>query len=380
MINRRKFIMGAGLSLVAATAPISLSAAGSATRKVAKSGHLNLSFAPYELKLRHAFNLARYSRTTTPDVQVQLEYDGIVGYGECSMPPYLGESVESVTKFLGKLDLGQFTDPFKMEDILAYVDGVEPGNRAAKAGVDIALHDLLGKIMGQPWYKIWGLDPAKTPNTSFTIGIDTEDVVRQKVREAAPYKVIKVKMGLDKDQQTIDIIREMMPDVPICVDVNQGWKDKQHALDMCYWLKERNCLFVEQPFDKTWIDETAWLRERSPLPIIADEAFQRIGDITKFKGVYDGINIKLMKSTGMNEAYKMVVLARALGMKIMIGCMTETSCAVTAAANLAPLVDWADLDGNLLIANDRFSGMTVENGKVTLHDIPGIGVKLLAGK
>ena len=380
MINRRKFIMGAGLSLVAATAPISLSAAGSATRKVAKSGHLKLSFAPYELKLRPAFNLARYSRTTTPDVQVQLEYDGIVGYGECSMPPYLGESVESVTKFLGKLDLGQFTDPFKMEDILAYVDGVEPGNRAAKAGVDIALHDLLGKIMGQPWYKIWGLDPAKTPNTSFTIGIDTEDVVRQKVREAAPYKVIKVKMGLDKDQQTIDIIREMMPDVPICVDVNQGWKDKQHALDMCYWLKERNCLFVEQPFDKTWIDETAWLRERSPLPIIADEAFQRIGDITKFKGVYDGINIKLMKSTGMNEAYKMVVLARALGMKIMIGCMTETSCAVTAAANLAPLVDWADLDGNLLIANDRFSGMTVENGKVTLHDIPGIGVKLLAGK
>lgn len=380
MINRRQFIAGAGLSLIAATSPISLSAAGSPTKKVAKSGHLKLSFFPYELKLRHAFNLARYSRTTTPDVQVQLEYDGIVGYGECSMPPYLGESVESVTKFLSKLDLGQFTDPFKMEDILAYVDSVEANNRAAKAGVDIALHDLLGKIMGQPWYKIWGLNAAKTPNTSFTIGIDTEDVVRQKVREAMPYKVIKVKMGLDKDQQTIDIIREMMPDVPICVDVNQGWKSKEHALEMCHWLKERNCLFVEQPFDKTWVDETAWLRERSPLPIIADEAFQRIGDIPKFKGVYDGINIKLMKSTGMNEAYKMVVLARALGMKVMIGCMTETSCAVTAAANLSPLVDFADLDGNLLIANDRFKGMTVENGKITLHDIPGIGVTLIPGK
>ncbi len=380
MINRRQFIAGAGLSLIAATSPISLSAAGSPTKKVAKSGHLKLSFFPYELKLRHAFNLARYSRTTTPDVQVQLEYDGIVGYGECSMPPYLGESVESVTKFLSKLDLGQFTDPFQMEDILAYVDSVEANNRAAKAGVDIALHDLLGKIMGQPWYKIWGLNAAKTPNTSFTIGIDTEDVVRQKVREAMPYKVIKVKMGLDKDQQTIDIIREMMPDVPICVDVNQGWKSKEHALEMCHWLKERNCLFVEQPFDKTWVDETAWLRERSPLPIIADEAFQRIGDIPKFKGVYDGINIKLMKSTGMNEAYKMVVLARALGMKVMIGCMTETSCAVTAAANLSPLVDFADLDGNLLIANDRFKGMTVENGKITLHDIPGIGVTLIPGK
>lgn len=376
-INRRKFLVGAGMGLIAASAPISLSATGSATRKVAKRGTLNLSFKPYELQLRHAFNLARYSRTTTPDVQVQLEYDGIVGYGECSMPPYLGETVESVTQFLSKLDLSQFTDPFRLEDILAYVDSVAQGNRAAKAGVDIALHDLLGKIMGQPWYKIWGLNPEATPNTSFTIGIDTEDVVRQKVKEASPYKVIKVKMGLDKDRQTINIIREMMPDVPICVDVNQGWKTKEHALEMCHWLKERGCLFVEQPFDKTWIDETAWLREHSPLPIIADEAFQRLPDILRFKGVYDGINIKLMKSTGMHEAHKMVTLARALGMKVMIGCMTETSCAVTAAANLAPLVDYADLDGNLLIANDRFKGMTVVNGKVTLHDIPGIGVKLI---
>lgn len=375
-MDRRKFLVGAGLGLIAASSPISISALGSATRKKGKSGRLNLSFAPYELKLRHAFNLARYSRTTTPDVQVQIEYDGIVGYGEASMPPYLGESVESVTKFLSSLDLSQFSDPFRLEDILHYVDGVAPNNRAAKASIDIALHDLLGKIMGQPWYKIWGLDPAKAPNTSFTIGIDKEDVVRQKVREAAPYKVLKVKMGLDNDKETVEVIRSMT-DVPLCVDANQGWKSKEEALDMCYWLKERGCLFVEQPFDKTWIDETAWLRERSPLPLIADEAFQRLPDIVRFKGVYDGINIKLMKSTGLHEAYEMVVLARALGMKVMVGCMTETSCAVTAAANLAPLVDFADLDGNLLIANDRFKGMTVENGKVTLHDIPGIGVKPL---
>jgi L-alanine-DL-glutamate epimerase-like enolase superfamily enzyme len=345
----------------------------SATKKVSKSGTLNLSFFPYELKLRHAFNLARYSRTTTPDVQVQLEYDGVVGYGESSMPPYLGESVDSVTKFLSSLDLTQFHDPFRIEEILSYVDNVAPNNRAAKASVDIALHDLLGKIMGQPWYKIWGLSAEKAPNTSYTIGIDTEEVVRQKVKEAAPYQVLKVKMGLDKDQQTIEVIRSMT-DVPICVDVNQGWKDKEKALEMCHWLKERGCLFVEQPFDKTMVDETAWLRERSPLPLIADEAFQRLPDIPKFKGVYDGINIKLMKSTGMHEAYKMVVLARALGMKVMVGCMTETSCAVSAAANLAPLVDFADLDGNLLIANDRFSGMKVVNGKVTMQDIPGIGV------
>ncbi len=375
-MDRRKFLVGAGLGLIAASSPISISAMDSATCRTGKSGRLNLSFAPYELTLRHAFNLARYSRTTTPDVQVQIEYDGIVGYGEASMPPYLGESVESVTKFLSSLDLSQFTDPFRLEDILHYVDSVAPNNRAAKASVDIALHDLLGKIMGQPWYKIWGLNPEKAPNTSFTIGIDKEEVVRQKVKEASPYKVLKVKMGLDNDKETVEVIRSMT-DVPLCVDANQGWKSKEEALEMCNWLKERGCIFVEQPFDKTWIDETAWLRERSPLPIIADEAFQRLPDILRFKGVYDGINIKLMKSTGLHEAYQMVTLARALGMKVMVGCMTETSCAVTAAANLAPLVDYADLDGNLLISNDRFSGMTVVNGKVTLHDIPGIGIKPL---
>lgn len=377
-MDRRKFLAGAGLGVLAAASPISLSALENVTTpRPRKSGRLNLSFFPYELKLRHAFNLARYSRTTTPDIQVQLEYDGVIGYGEASMPPYLGESIESVSKFLSSLDLTQFADPFCIDDILSYVDSVAPNNRAAKASVDIALHDLLGKLMGQPWYKIWGYNPANTPNTSFTIGIDTEEVVRKKVEEARPYKVIKVKMGLDKDQETIKIINEMMPDTPLCVDVNQGWNSKEHALEMCHWLKERNCIFVEQPFDKTWIDETAWLRERSPLPIIADEAFQRLPDIVRFKGVYDGINIKLMKSTGLYEAHKMVTLAHALDMKVMLGCMTETSCAVTAAANLAPVVDYCDLDGNLLIANDRFSGMTVENGKVTLHDIPGIGIKLL---
>ncbi|MCF0181123.1 MAG: dipeptide epimerase [Muribaculaceae bacterium] len=377
-MDRRKFLAGAGIGVLAAASPISLSAIENLVQpKPRKSGRLNLSFFPYELKLRHAWNLARNSRTTTPDVQVQLEYDGIVGYGEASMPPYLGETTESVMNFLSSLDLTQFNDPFKMEDILAYVDNVAPNNRAAKASVDIALHDLVGKIMGQPWYKIWGYSAEKTPNTSFTIGIDTADVVRKKVEEARPYKVIKVKMGLDNDKQTVDIIKEMMPDVPICCDANQGWSSKEYALEMCHWLKERNCLFVEQPFDKTWVDETAWLTERSPLPIIADEAFQRLPDIVKFKGVYSGINIKLMKSTGLYEAHKMVTLAKSLGMKVMVGCMTETSCAVTAAANLSPVVDFCDLDGNLLIANDRFSGMTVENGKVTLHDIPGIGVKLL---
>lgn len=373
-MNRRNFLRNTSLAALALSSPISLSALDSPTKKVGRSGRLNLSFEPYELKLQHAFNLAKYSRTTTPDVQVQIEFDGIIGYGEASMPPYLGESVASVTKFLSSLDLAQFTDPFRIEEIHEYMDSIAPNDRAAKASIDIALHDLVGKIMGQPWYKIWGLSPEKSPNTSFTIGIDTAEVVRKKVEETAPYKVIKVKMGLDNDKELVEIIRSIT-DKPICVDANQGWDDKEKALEMCFWLAERNCLFVEQPMPKEMIDETAWVRERSPLPIIADEFLQRLPDIARAKGVYDGINIKLMKSTGMHEAYKMAVQARAQDMKVMLGCMTETSCAVTAAGQLAPMVDWADLDGNLLIANDIFDGIKIVDGQVVVPaDRPGIGV------
>ena len=372
-MDRRKFLRNAALGAAVIASPISFSAFGEPTKKTGKLGRMKLSFEPYELKLRHSFNLAKYSRTTTPDVQVKLELDGFVGYGEASMPPYLGESVDSVTSFLSKLDLSQFADPFRIEDIHEYMDSVAPDNRAAKASVDIALHDLLGKIMGQPWYKIWGLNPENAPDTSFTIGIDKADVVRQKVDEASPYNVLKVKMGLDNDKELVNIIREKT-DRPICVDANQGWDSKEKALEMCHWLAERNCLFVEQPMAKEKIDETAWLRERSPLPIIADEFLQRLPDVRRASQAYDGINIKLMKSTGMHEAYKMAVLAKALGMKVMLGCMTETSCAVTAAAQLSPMVDWADLDGNLLIANDRFDGIKIVNGKVTIPDRPGIGV------
>lgn len=375
-INRRNFLKTTGAGFAALALPISMSANDAPSIHKPISGRLNLSYSPYELKLKHSFNLAKYSRTTTPDVQVQIEYDGIIGYGEASMPPYLGESVDSVMKFLSSLDLSQFYDPFRIEEILEYMDSVSPGNRAAKASVDIALHDLVGKIMGQPWYKIWGLSPEKAPNTSFTIGIDSADIVRNKVDEAAPYKILKVKMGLDNDKETVEIIRSKTVR-PICVDVNQGWTSKELALEMCYWLKERNCLFVEQPLPKEMIDETAWLRERSPLPIIADEFLQRLPDVQRAYGVYDGINIKLMKSTGMHEAYKMAVLANALGMKVMLGCMTETSCAVSAAAQLSPMAEWADLDGNLLITNDRFDGMKIVDGKVSLNNMPGIGVKLL---
>ena len=336
---------------------------------------MRLSFEPYELKLRHAFNLARNKRTTTPGVQVRIDLDGFTGYGEASMPPYLGENVASVTEFLSKVDLSQFADPFRIKDIHEYLESIAPNNRAAKASVDIALHDLLGKIMGQPWYKIWGLNPDKTPNTSYTISWNDDPAeLQREIEECAPFKVIKIKMGVGHDKELVEAFRRYS-DVPICVDANQGWTDKNQAVEMCNWLAERNCLFVEQPMPKEMIDETAWVRERSPLPLIADEFLQRLPDVRRAAGAYDGINIKLMKSTGMHEAHQMAELARALGMKVMIGCMTETSCAVTAAAQLSPLVDWADLDGNLLIANDIFDGIKVVDGKVTIPaDRPGIGV------
>jgi len=238
------------------------------------------------------------------------------------------------------------------------------------------LHDLVGKILKQPWYKIWGFDPADSPNTSFTIGIDTPEVVKQKVAEAVPYKILKVKLGQKTDKEMIETIRSVT-NVPLCVDVNQGWTDKKLALDMIFWLRDKGVVFVEQPMPKTAVDDMAWLTENSPLPTIGDESVQRLPDVMKAKGVYSGINIKLMKCTGMREAHEMLTLAKSIGMKVMIGCMTETSCAVSAAAQLSPKADWADLDGNLLISNNPYSGVQVVEGKVTLIDKPGIGISII---
>ena len=338
------------------------------------SSRLRMSFEPYELQLRHVFTVSSYSRKTTPGVQVRIDYQGITGYGEASMPPYLGQSVETVTAFLRKVDLTRFSDPFCLEDILGYVDSLSSGDSAAKAAVDIALHDLVGKLLGAPWYRIWGLDPSKAPDTTFTIGIDTPDVVREKTRECAGrFNILKVKVGLDNDKEMIRTIREIT-DLPIAVDANQAWKDRSMALDEIFWLKENGIVMVEQPMPKERLDDNAWITERSPLPIFADEAIQRLADIPSVKGAYHGINIKLMKCTGMREAWKMLNYARAEGMKVMIGCMTETSCAVSAAAQLSPAVDFADLDGNLLIINDLFDGMKVEAGRIVLPDRPGIGI------
>ena len=373
-LSRRNFIKT--VSAVTAGTTILPNIAIASIMKPIKSKKLKLTFRTYELQLKHTFTVAEYSRDTTPVVLTELEYDGIIGYGEASMPPYLGESHKSVTSFLSKVNLLQFNDPFRIDDILTYVDSVDKKNRAAKASVDIALHDLIGKIVNQPLYKLWGLNPDKTPVTSFTIGIDKPDVVRTKTKEAKGFKVLKVKLGRGNDKEMINAVRDIT-NVPLYVDVNQGWKNKENALDMIHWLKEKGVIFIEQPLPKENIDDMAWLTQNSPLPTMADEAFQRLSDVAKFKDVYSGINIKLMKSTGLREAHKMITVAKALEMKVMMGCMTETSCAVSAAAQLSPLVDWADLDGNLLISNDVYEGMKVINGKITLNNLPGIGIRKL---
>ncbi len=374
MDSRRDFIKKA--SLLAGAAVVSGNAGNISKFAIntMKKDKLVLSFRPYTLELKHVFTLATSSRTTTPVMLTEIRYGDLVGYGEASMPPYLGESHESVAAFLSKVELGQFSDPFQIEDILDYVDSIAPGNPAAKASVDIALHDLVGRMIGQPWYKIWGYDASKTPNTSFTIGIDTPEVVKQKVKEAEEYKILKVKLGRETDKEMIETIRSITAK-PICVDVNQGWKDKQFALDMIHWLKERGVVFVEQPMDKKDLESNAWLTQNSPLPVIGDEAVQGVSDVVKAKGIYSGINIKLMKCGGMRNANKMINLAEGLDLKVMVGCMTETSCAISAAAHLTPKALWADLDGALLISNDIYKGTTIVDGKIKIADIPGIGIE-----
>lgn len=377
-LNRRTFLKTSALATASIAVP-NISAKGNMTNRIMNrpgGGMMKLSWAAYDLELVHTFTISGFSRKTTPVVLTRLEYDGLVGYGEASLPPYLGETQASVIEFLKKVDLSGFTDPTQMEEILEYVDSIAINNTAAKASVDIALHDLAGKVIGSPWYKMYGVNKNNVPDTTFTIGIDDDDMVRQKTKEAlGRFNILKVKVGGPDDKRMIEAIRSVT-DLPLAVDANQGWTDKRYALDMIHWLKEKGIVMVEQPMSKHNIDDNAWLTEHSPLPIFADESVQRIHDVERLKGVFSGINIKLMKCTGMREAWKMKNLAGALGMKVMIGCMTETSCAISAASHLYASMDFADLDGALLIGNDCFDGAVLENGKIIPTDMPGIGVRL----
>ena len=336
--------------------------------------NMQLTYQPFELQLKHTFTIAKFSRTSTALMLLQIEHQGYIGYGEASMVPYMGETHETATDFLRRVDVNQFKYPFNFEQIINYLDSIAEGQTAIKAAIDIALHDLDGKIKQQPCWKIFGSDLSRMPVTSLTIGIDTPEIIIQKVKEAEAFKVIKVKLGRDNDKELINTIRSVT-DKPLYVDANQGWTDLQQSLDMCYWLHEQGVQLIEQPMLKTDIDSNAWLTQRSPIPIIGDEAVQRLPDVEKAKGVYHGINIKLMKSAGMYEAQQMIMKARELDLKIMIGCMTETSCAILAALAVAPQCDWADLDGPFLAANNPFKDPGFVGGKYVLSDAAGLGVE-----
>jgi len=334
---------------------------------------MKISCKEFELELKHPFSISKFTRTNTPLLLLKINYEGHIGYGEASMVPYMGESHASATAFLSKVDWNRFMHPFDFAAIHQYLDSLESGNPAIKAAIDIALNDINGKILNQSCAEIYGADSLKMPITSYTIGIDSPEVIKEKVADAKGFKVLKIKLGRDNDKELIQTIRSVS-DLPLYVDANQGWSDKKSAIEMVYWLHDQGVLLIEQPMDKQNLEGNAWLTQRSPIPIIADEAVQRIADLESLKGSYHGINIKLMKSAGMYEAHQMILKARSYGMKILIGCMSETSIATLAGIALAPLCDWADLDGPWLTKNNPFNDPEMKDGRYVPNGLPGLGL------
>lgn len=335
---------------------------------------MKLQFAPYQLQLKHPFRLATGTRTSTATVQIQLEHNGQVGYGEASMPPYLGESTESVCDFLSKLN----TESWEIENltaILSEVDSLSEKDNAAKAAIDIALHDLKAKLLGVPLRELFGIKAETTPPTALTIGMGSKDELRIKVSEAKEFQLLKIKLGGPEDKEMIGFLRSIT-DKPFLVDANQGWKDVETALSMINHLASLNVLMVEQPMPA---DTTAeiWikLKEKSALPIFADESVKRLSDLNGASELFHGINIKLMKSTGLSEAHAMILSCKNQGLQTMIGCMTESSCAILAAAQLAPLADHVDLDGPFLITNNPFHTPRIKNGCIVLAKGNGHGAE-----
>ncbi len=345
------------------------------TKEIKQSGDVMIDVKTKQLRLAHTWTISRNSSDVKNNVFVRLEKDGIVGYGEAAPNVRYGENAELTTKRINEArDIFEKHKLFHYIDIKKEIDQTILDQSCAKAALDIALMDWVGNALGAPLYRIWGLNTKHTPVTSFSIGIDTVDVIKQKVREAESYPILKIKVGTDRDEEIINAVRSVT-DKTIRVDANEGWKTKEEALENIQWLMTQGVEFIEQPMPSDMLDETAWLREKVDIPIIADEAVKSASDIPKLAKAYDGINIKLMKSGGLLEAMKMIQIAKAMDLKIMLGCMIESSIAISAAAHLAPYVDWADLDGNLLIDNDPFSGVKVNKGQFSYNEKPGLGVE-----
>ncbi len=329
---------------------------------------MELRHRQLELHLRHTFRLARGATDSRHNLIVRIEHEGLVGLGEAAPIARYDQDVESATRAAYDM-VSRLDDPQALDQVAEVAVAEQP---AATAAIDMALRDLAGKRLSVPLYELLGVDPRWTPLTSFTIGMDDPEIVTEKVREASGFEVLKVKMGSDDDRQVLEAVRDVT-DRPLRVDANEGWT-LDDALARLEWLERMGVELVEQPLPADQLDEMRELKRISPLPLFADESLHVADDIPRLADAFDGINIKLMKCGGIGEALRMIRVARAHGLKIMLGCMIETSVAITAAAHLSPLVDYADLDGNLLISNDPYVGVTVEQGRLVLPAVPGLGV------
>jgi L-alanine-DL-glutamate epimerase-like enolase superfamily enzyme len=364
-VNRRDVLKTAG---------IAAASTGYAHGAVTGNSRVKFETEIKRVNLRHTWTTTMSSSQYRDTIYARYTRDGITGHGEGAPIVRYNESAESGRKAIESVrDLIVSADPWQFDKVIAEVSKRVKGEFAGKAAIDIALMDWVGQKLGVPLYRYFGLDPKDTPVTTFSIGIDTPEITKQKVREAAAYPILKVKVGLDTDEPTINAIRSVT-DKPIRVDANEGWKDREEAVRKIEWLATKGVEFVEQPMAADRLDDLRWVRQRVSLPLIGDESAQRASDIPKLIGIFDGINVKLDKAGGILEAYREIQIAKALGFKTMLGCMVSTSVSVTAAAHLSPLVDYADLDGNLLISNDPFSGVKVQNGKLILPNRPGLGL------
>jgi L-alanine-DL-glutamate epimerase-like enolase superfamily enzyme len=370
-MKRREWLKTAGYAGIFAAVPFETELFAAETQQ----GPATVKTQVIRLNLRHTWTTTMSASTYRDTLHVRYTRDGITGFGEGAPIVRYHENaesaqkaVESVTPYLAS------ADPMQFDKVMSEVMRRIPGEWAAKAAIEIALMDWVGKKLGVPLYRYFGLDAADAPVTDFSIGIDTPEITRQKVREAEAFPVLKVKVGLDSDEQTIAAVRSAT-DKPLRVDANEGWKNKEEAVRKINWLATQGVQFIEQPMAADRLDDLRWIHERIHIPMIGDESCQRPDDIPKLVGIFDGVNIKIDKAGGILQAYRMIQIARSLGFKTMLGCMVSSSCSVTAAAHLSPLVDYADLDCNLLIANDPYQGVTVANGKLILPDRPGLGLK-----
>jgi L-alanine-DL-glutamate epimerase-like enolase superfamily enzyme len=349
---------------------------------------MDLRYEPLRLTLHEPFTISRGTATAAENVQVTLTAGGLTGIGEAAPDEHYGEFAGTVVAYLGLL-----TEVLSSTSQSAEVAGGHPQgaeflpittlhgmleetarlNPAAKAAVDMAAYDLLGKRLGAPVYELLGIDPHAAPRTSFTLGIDTPTVMARKAREARRYPVLKVKIGTESDEANLDAIRQEHPDAIIRVDANAAWGAKE-AVDRIKRLERFNLEFVEQPVPGHDLEGLGYVTSAVSLPVIADESCVVPSDVAKVAPYVDGINIKLMKCGGIYPALQMITIARGLGLKVMMGCMIESSLAITAAAHLSPLLDYADLDGQLLIDDDPFQGVAVEDGRLVLPTGPGLGV------